>query len=458
MKDSVVNVLEDFEKLAYKILMWILLIPKTIFKVTVDPEFVPDYVHKELSSGESSQFDEYISPIILYLGVTLIPIVVLYFIPPFGLVTVTSPREDSNLYEQVIYATDPSTGAETNAISAYQTQLYAEAVMKSDTNVKYHQVKWVVSECGTIDKDGYCAFDNYEWGEIHNEANGTAYLLESEDQVPTDSDWQQFFPISFVDRNTVDDYFYYEFQPGNYRINYTITNYNDPAETAPVEQYNSSVFLYVPEDTSTEDIQFYGSSSGDNKGSGEDTVASKLESGETVFQGLALLLPPLLIVMATSLFRKDETKFSGEDLKENFYIQCYYFVPLGLAFWGWIYADNFYTDDLPLNRLLLFVPFLLAIIWFIIVEVNAIARVIPSKSKWRAFLILAGCILFVVLIVYLNSSFTTNYDLARKYAIFAYPLLAAFLTGYIIYRQFDKRRKSKQEAAVQEVPPEQKQD
>lgn len=42
MKDNIANVLEDFEKLAYKILMWVILVPKTVVKVVVDRVSCPN--------------------------------------------------------------------------------------------------------------------------------------------------------------------------------------------------------------------------------------------------------------------------------------------------------------------------------------------------------------------------------------------------------------------------------
>lgn len=47
MAKSIFTVLQDFEKLVYKILMWVILIPKTIVAVVLDPIWFREYVKGE---------------------------------------------------------------------------------------------------------------------------------------------------------------------------------------------------------------------------------------------------------------------------------------------------------------------------------------------------------------------------------------------------------------------------
>lgn len=65
--------LEGFEKLAYDVLLWLILVPKTLYKVVTNPSWVPDYVAKELADNEKARFDDFISPVILLLLASIVP-------------------------------------------------------------------------------------------------------------------------------------------------------------------------------------------------------------------------------------------------------------------------------------------------------------------------------------------------------------------------------------------------
>ena len=87
---NLIGFLEGLEKLAYKILLWVILIPKTIAKVIIEPRWATRYIKNELENDAASPFDEYISPIILLLVAALLPVLFIGFLPKFGM-TVTSP-------------------------------------------------------------------------------------------------------------------------------------------------------------------------------------------------------------------------------------------------------------------------------------------------------------------------------------------------------------------------------
>ncbi|NJC97462.1 MAG: hypothetical protein FIB03_14190 [Anaerolineae bacterium] len=109
--NTIINVLEEFEKLAYKFLLAIIFIPKTIVQVTVNPTWVPGYVKGELAQKESP-FDENISPVILLLVVALLPAVVFNFLPDFDTAITGSPA-----YEESPNSRLYKFEAETNSIS-----------------------------------------------------------------------------------------------------------------------------------------------------------------------------------------------------------------------------------------------------------------------------------------------------------------------------------------------------
>lgn len=71
---NIINILKGIENLAVELLLWIIYIPKTIFKIIKDPFWVSDYVDSELKKED--KFTNYMSPVLLYLGTTVILFVI----------------------------------------------------------------------------------------------------------------------------------------------------------------------------------------------------------------------------------------------------------------------------------------------------------------------------------------------------------------------------------------------
>lgn len=533
MKDNIANVLEDFEKLAYKILMWVILVPKTVIKVVVDPGFVPEYVRGELKAEKGKQFDEYISPMLLYLGVTLLPAIAIYLLPAFGM-EIISPYQDPALFrdayvetEQGIFSVNdpalsaiaPVTGVEQQASAenqrflGHQIDLRAELRTRADTNNQFHTFVWRIWECGDRDLEtGSCPYDVFYYGEWHDEQFGTACIfgsafsgenfgcLESPDAEPGEKDWLPQYTIAFPEkdfkgtknnRNLVSDTFsmFYspkifesgEYNSGEYRIeirastrslDYPLELVESDFETLDLlTDLHSAEFYINPysgysinadSDERYSIFNFLGFRI--NPALAEEersrSLADRLESGETIAFGLGLLLPPLLLAGAIGIFKGsisfvDEggsviqrSSIGEEALKENFYAQCYYFVPVGLAFWAWYYSLNYHTNDIQYQAEWLWVPLALALIWFFIVEVISIADELLSKSRPKAFFILFGCIVIMFLIVRLGQAFAYNFDWLRKSAIWSYPGVTLLLMLGVIYMQYFMKRKGKKGAGL----------
>lgn len=64
---NLIDILESIEQFAYKVLIWILVAPKTLAKIIMEPGWVPTYISKELREKEQNRFDEYFSPVFLIL-------------------------------------------------------------------------------------------------------------------------------------------------------------------------------------------------------------------------------------------------------------------------------------------------------------------------------------------------------------------------------------------------------
>lgn len=78
------KLLESIEDLVFKIITWIIFIPKTIYKVLLHWEWAPGYVKAELKAEEKERFDEYISPVFLFLAVAILPAAIVSTIDEMG--------------------------------------------------------------------------------------------------------------------------------------------------------------------------------------------------------------------------------------------------------------------------------------------------------------------------------------------------------------------------------------
>lgn len=505
MKDSFVNLLEDFEKLVYKVLMWVILVPKTIIKITIDVGFVPEYVRGELKSEKGKQFDEYISPILLYLGVTLLPAIAISLLKPTGL-ELKSYQDDPTIYFDEIVklddglyygASDPyivsllqnpaTDGIETSKIIdsfiGYELELQAVLTSIADARNQAHVFDWYIYECGNQSGNGTCMFDVLWDGARHDQNMGAAcyqgtveateYYGGSQDEpecINTSSEafnhpenWN-WLPNYFLEvtedssRVKVTD-MYYMFIDANvkeYKVDLYANSFDQNG--SPVEAYKSTSLirqigseLYITSngdssylrETSVDPIISLFEADGEVGKEPSLSLTDRLEQSETIFVGLGLLLPPLFFAGAIGLFMGAKPSLSEEALKEHFYAQCYYFTPVGLAFWAWYYTSYFHTQDILLPRNLLWIPFALALMWFFVVELLSIAETLPSRSKLRAFFIFWGCIFFMGLLVWLGAQLRSNSDWLRESAIWSYFVAGVLLAIGLAYNQARNLRKKK---------------
>ena len=486
MKDSLVNVLEDFEKLAYKILMWVILVPKTVIKIVLDPGFVPGYVRGELKGEKGRQFDEYISPMLLYLGVTLLPAIAIYFIPAFGM-KVETPQNDPVLhYDAFIFQNGefisafsqpevfiPLTGEGENTptpILYYQIELRAEVTTKGDTRNNIDAFYWEVSTCGNLNSEGACSYDAFLFGQLHDQKMGLSNFFPGKNGVPTEvySEPSQYTIIeNDKSRNRVTDSVLIDIPSVESLLIIKFANYDPELPDRKLEFYESR-WVITPSNSMPPGISYneydlaesggldvgldvpgFGLLETRNADESEEervNLAKRLESSETIILGLLLLLPPLLLAGAVGIFTGPDRSFGEESLKEHFYAQCYYFVPVGMAFWATYYSVNYHANDILFPQRVLLIPLALALIWFVVVEIYSIADVLNSRSNLRAFFLLLGCILVMGLVVYASGEFSKDYDLIRISSIWAYPTVGLLLVLGVIYNQAKKFRKLRKKA------------
>ena len=68
------DILKSIEQAIYEIALWFILIPKTIFKIVVHPADVPAYIREELKKEDKKQFNDQMSPILLWLLMVILPV------------------------------------------------------------------------------------------------------------------------------------------------------------------------------------------------------------------------------------------------------------------------------------------------------------------------------------------------------------------------------------------------
>ena len=461
--NTVISVLEGFEKLAYKFLLSIIFIPKTIVQITVNPGWVPDYIRGELEK-EKGAFNAYLSPVILLLVVALIPALVINFIPPLGTELVGTPDPE-----------DP-----------YIVKFEAKTNLVSGSPRTFNQYTWeVTDEKGTSPV--------MVWRQTYNElTDKTVVEMPGEAPVMINGLWNTEFTYPEENYDTSIISFYYGFDENTsteiedrYRVSFRMSsfdperitdeqgrNYFEQIDVATIdtegkhasfvlERVSSSIEVIAPPANGSDTLPLAKETNQGlvimptDKASEENTVSlfstlkslfrresssshinisDLLKKETTIFLALGLLFPPLVFALATKLFRGEE--LSENMLRENFYIQCYYFSPLSLAIWATYYAGYFMTSEVfsyrgeAINLQAVFIPSLLAILWFIGVETLAIARERPTKV-WKALLIVALCLVILLIAANQISLFSQQYsdyqDNLRRLAILAYPFVAVML-------------------------------
>jgi hypothetical protein len=89
---NLTTIIENIEKLAYDVLIWTLLVPKTLVKIVIDPSWVRGYVTKQFADKDEARFDDYFSPVILIILTSVLPFLYSY-LTPMPAVTIQGPEE-----------------------------------------------------------------------------------------------------------------------------------------------------------------------------------------------------------------------------------------------------------------------------------------------------------------------------------------------------------------------------
>jgi len=444
--ESIIKWIEGLEGLIYRILLWFIFIPKTLVQVTLNPDWAAGYIEKELKQKDPPPFDEFMSPVVLLLTVALIPAVLLQFLPNYQVVIVKPGQDDS--------------AAQVNTIESFFRQNNSLSKVPGDA---FEATANFASSSANMDYVFYWSVDKVQYDANGYDSGYQTIAQQSHSEIDgTDT-------IERVDNNTARDRFVYRFtEPGGYYVNVEVQKI-DPVNNLPVENFYDYIYVLVP-DVNNPDFKGLVSETRNKRpaslGKTEilSALTNQLKSEGTIFLALAMLLPPLLFAFASRFVTRKE--ITEKSLKEIFYEECYYFAPLSLAGWASVYAVRFFTYDIfyysELAILSVALPVLLAIVWFMAVQVRTIVREgevqdgeqkIRTISVPKAFLIVVVCLtLIVAAVVVINFLQDAQWqDFLRKDAIRLYIFGSVGLLAWYLWTWNKKRRSENRKLSIANI-------
>lgn len=70
---DILKIIQSLQDFMYELVVWVLLLPKTIFNAIIRPGWMVDYVNREWNKTADERFDEFLSPALFLLVVAVIP-------------------------------------------------------------------------------------------------------------------------------------------------------------------------------------------------------------------------------------------------------------------------------------------------------------------------------------------------------------------------------------------------
>jgi hypothetical protein len=357
--NNLTEIIEGVEKFAYEVLIWILLIPKTLVNIILNPAWVPEYIAGELNDKTDDRFDSYISPVILILITTLLPVAYLRTAPYPGAI-ISGPAE-AHVHQPVRFVVD------------------AGFVEKTQ---RYHYA-W------TADEQDMQAFDHPQL------ADYAVFVWDKPGRkqinVQTDNGKGEIYESIF----TVD-----------------ILAENQPLTASIDDGYDM------------------------NRNPRQDFMNS-LQEPTGLLTTFSFLTLPMLFALAIDLWRR--VPFSRRSFMHSFYIQCYYFSPLTLAFWSLLLGFAYFMD--PNKEILLLLLPLTTIaallVWLFVNE----TRLIMKEKKVNValgILFTAVCFALMALLLYIYLRFTQNPETFRRVLWFFYGIAIAGFVAVAASRLFSR--------------------
>ena len=98
---------QSVEDAVYEVMVWIMLLPKTLFRSMFRPRWAIQYVDEELSKQPEDRFDEFLSPVLLWLIAAVLPLTVSTLLKDGSIQTIDELINAlrNGLLSQALYAT-----------------------------------------------------------------------------------------------------------------------------------------------------------------------------------------------------------------------------------------------------------------------------------------------------------------------------------------------------------------
>jgi len=446
---DVVGFLESLEKLAYKILLWVLLIPKTLWQIVAHPKWAPCYIQAQLSNPlkteqakvsldtqksnpvkrtfdvqkpkqEKVPFDEFVSPMILLFMVALAPALILILLPDHDIGISSFQTEGSTMARNMTFKAEAAFIPMSGSMRDQYTWHVELIATDGAGTLRYDENGDLVSQ--EIYRETYDEYADRTKITILGSQN--EYIGEVHTQLTRD-------------RNLSEDEFQYSFErDGNYFVYARVVRSDIKRNDVVLDEQETRVLVEVPiDDGQPISVRNY-----DQSGTTGE-YGNLLTSETAIIVALFLMTPPLFFAWMIRL--GSGNPISETLLKGSFYTQCYYFSPLCLAIWVTFYGFYFYTLDIfsfynEYYQFALLLPVTLAFCWFINAETHAIEYE-RELSPWQSFVVVVVFIFALYLMVKLISNLwsSTPQDEIRKWLVGGSPpVFYLILPGMLVYRFF----------------------
>jgi len=71
---DILKLIRSLEETSYALATWMVLLPKTLIRITLKPQFIIPYIHHELKEANPDRaFDEHLSPVLLWIFAVAVP-------------------------------------------------------------------------------------------------------------------------------------------------------------------------------------------------------------------------------------------------------------------------------------------------------------------------------------------------------------------------------------------------
>ncbi len=467
--NNINDFLNELEKLAYKILLWALFIPKTLLKIILDPNWVPNHIKQELSKDSKKAFDNYMSPVVLFIIVSLFPAIIIQTpisTTDFGMIFhEPKPYTENDMRNMVFTVEAKLSKSISKGFQKFRWEVWRVDQFDQNGNPteitygydRFHSIKYFDEMLDLVENPSF----TFVYGEIHDKANaaipftlsntGEPILKDNESNksnVPT-------LETNIVkDTFIVKDNFNYHFDEGEYQVR-VFTEI-----TTPLNRFVFMDTIYI---TVLQDINLPMYYASDNMVIGEDLITSNtntnsniidnfmnnLENKGTYFLALSFLSLPLLFSFGTKV-TNDSLSITG--MQTSFYIQCYYLSPVATVFWVSLFlivSSHQLTLIDFIAILITWISIFLILLWFLNAEVSMIKyeRGISTGKAWSILLML---VLILATGITLISFAIDDLDSLIKPSLTLYSLIAVGIwIAYIFKRR--QERKAKKEGVLENL-------